>query len=96
MSEPAAEAKHSATDTSEMLTWDSKARRVVVLYLPLFCFLIILLFPFYWMAMTSFKPNAELYDLENHNPFWITLADARRTSITCCSRRPIRTGCGRR
>ena len=72
MSEAAAETKHSATDTSEMLSWDSKARRVVVLYLPLLCFLIILLFPFYWMAMTSFKPNAELYDLENHNPFWIS------------------------
>jgi len=29
-------------------------------YLPLAAFLFVLLFPFYWMAMTSFKPDAEL------------------------------------
>jgi multiple sugar transport system permease protein len=60
------------TDAPELLSWDSKARRVVVLYLPLACFVIILLFPFYWMVMTSFKPNGELYDFTNHNPFWIS------------------------
>jgi multiple sugar transport system permease protein len=32
---------------------------------------IILLFPFYWMAITAFKPNAELYDYKTYNPFWI-------------------------
>jgi multiple sugar transport system permease protein len=45
---------------------------MVTIYLPLACFLIILLFPFYWMTITSFKPNAELYDYKTHNPFWIT------------------------
>jgi len=60
------------TDAPELLSWESKARRVVVLYLPLACFVIILLFPFYWMVMTSFKPNGELYDFTNHNPFWIS------------------------
>ncbi|MFN6267245.1 MAG: carbohydrate ABC transporter permease [Alphaproteobacteria bacterium] len=54
------------------MAWDSKARRMVTIYLPLACFLIILLFPFYWMTITSFKPNAELYDYKTHNPFWIT------------------------
>ena len=34
--------------------------------------MIILLFPFYWMAITSFKPNAELLNYKEHNPFWIT------------------------
>jgi multiple sugar transport system permease protein len=62
----------STTDATELLSWDSKARRVVVLYLPLLCFVIILLFPFYWMVMTAFKPNAELYNLTDHNPFWIS------------------------
>jgi multiple sugar transport system permease protein len=62
----------STTDAPELLSWDSRARRVVVLYVPLLCFVIILLFPFYWMTMTAFKPNAELYDLRNHNPFWIS------------------------
>src|SRR4051794_36221498 len=56
----------------ELMTWDSKARRVVTLYVPLACFVIILLFPFYWMAVTSFKPNAELYDYKTYNPFWIS------------------------
>ncbi len=71
---PAAEttrAANSATAAPEMLTWDSKSRRMVTLYLPLLCFVIILLFPFYWMAVTAFKPNAELYDFRNNNPFWI-------------------------
>ena len=45
-------------------------RRVVTVYLPLAVFLIVLLFPFYWMAITSFKPNAELLSSEG-NPFWI-------------------------
>ncbi|MCB4820944.1 carbohydrate ABC transporter permease [Roseicella aerolata] len=56
----------------ELMTWDSKARRVVTLYVPLACFVLILLFPFYWMAVTSFKPNAELYDYKTYNPFWIS------------------------
>jgi multiple sugar transport system permease protein len=46
-------------------------RRVVTVYLPLAIFLIVLLFPFYWMVITTFKPNQELYDLEHTNPFWI-------------------------
>ncbi len=66
------EATNSATAAPEMLSWDSKTRRVVMLYVPLACFLLILLFPFYWMTVTAFKPNAELYDFAQHNPFWIT------------------------
>jgi multiple sugar transport system permease protein len=62
----------SAAPPPETMAWDSKARRMVTIYLPLACFLIILLFPFYWMTITSFKPNAELYDYKTHNPFWIT------------------------
>jgi len=56
------ETQASAAPPSEAMAWDSKARRMVTIYLPLACFLIILLFPFYWMTITSFKPNAELYD----------------------------------
>jgi len=65
------EARQSATAAPERLAWDSRARRMVVLYLPLACFVIILLFPFYWMAVTAFKPNAELYDYRTYNPFLI-------------------------
>jgi multiple sugar transport system permease protein len=46
-------------------------RRVVTLYLPLGIFVFVLLFPFYWMATTTFKPDAELYDYAHFNPFGI-------------------------
>jgi multiple sugar transport system permease protein len=49
---------------------ESVPRRLVTLYLPLAAFLFVLLFPFYWMAITSFKPNAELLSREG-NPFWV-------------------------
>jgi multiple sugar transport system permease protein len=48
----------------------SLPRRWVTLYLPLGIFLFVLLFPFYWMVMTSFKSNQELVSREA-NPFWI-------------------------
>src|SRR3954463_207369 len=48
----------------------SVPRRVVTVYIPLFIFLFVLLFPFYWMVVTSFKPNAELLS-SSGNPFWI-------------------------
>jgi multiple sugar transport system permease protein len=62
----------SATAPPEAMAWDSRARRMVVLWLPLACFVIILLFPFYWMAVTAFKPDAELYNFAQHNPLWIS------------------------
>lgn len=57
---------------SDRMDWDSGARRMVMLYMPLACFVIILLFPFYWMTVTAFKPDAELYNFKEHNPFWIS------------------------
>jgi multiple sugar transport system permease protein len=68
---PAEETKGTATVAPEAMAWDNRARRVVLLYVPLACFVIILLFPFYWMTVTSFKPNAELYDYKTYNPFLI-------------------------
>jgi multiple sugar transport system permease protein len=49
---------------------ESLPRRVVTLYLPLGIFVFVLLFPFYWMATTSLKPNGELLSREG-NPFWV-------------------------
>jgi multiple sugar transport system permease protein len=46
-------------------------KRWVYVYIPLIIFLIVLLFPFYWMALTTFKPNSELYNLNDYNPFWV-------------------------
>jgi len=41
------------------LTW---RKRILGLWLPLIMFLVITLFPFTWMAATSLKTNAELYN----------------------------------
>ena len=41
-------------------------KRVLRLWLPLGFFLVIELAPFYWMAVTSLKPNAELYNTRAH------------------------------
>jgi multiple sugar transport system permease protein len=49
----------------------SLPRRVVTVYIPLAILLFVLLFPFYWMVVTSFKPDAEMYDYNKFNPFWI-------------------------
>ncbi len=51
---------------------DTLPRRVATVYIPLTLFIIVLLFPFYWMGVTTFKPNEELYNFSDHNPFWIT------------------------
>jgi multiple sugar transport system permease protein len=56
--------------TQGMNYLESLPRRVVTLYLPLGIFVFVLLFPFYWMATTSLKPNAELLSREG-NPFWV-------------------------
>jgi multiple sugar transport system permease protein len=49
---------------------DRLPRRLVVVYLPLALFVFVLLFPFYWMTVTALKPNFELTDFNNFNPFW--------------------------
>ena len=54
-----------------VIDWSSGPRRFITLYLPLSVFLLVLLFPFYWMAITAIKPNAELLDYKNNNPFWV-------------------------
>ncbi|HUP31074.1 MAG TPA: carbohydrate ABC transporter permease [Usitatibacter sp.] len=58
-------------DNSGMGYLDSRMRRIVTLYLPLGVFVFVLLFPFYWMGTTAFKPNAELLSREG-NPFWVS------------------------
>jgi multiple sugar transport system permease protein len=59
-------------DHSEGMTYlESLPRRVVTLYIPLFIIVVILLFPFYWMALTSIKPDEQLIDMEKFNPFWV-------------------------
>ena len=60
------------SDDSEGMSYlESLPRRVVTLYLPLFLILVVLLFPFYWMALTSIKPDEQLIDMNTYNPFWV-------------------------
>jgi len=58
-------------DSSQGMAYlDTVGSRTVTVYLPLFIFVFVLLFPFYWMVITSFKPNEELLT-QTGNPFWI-------------------------
>jgi multiple sugar transport system permease protein len=45
-------------------------KRVLLLHLPIVAFMTWLLFPFYWMFITSLKPNPELYDV-SANPLLV-------------------------
>ena len=59
----------------------TRQRKFVVVYLPLTAFTFVLLFPFYWMTITTFKSNDDFYDYEKHSPFWVwdpTLANVRK------------------
>lgn len=49
---------------------DSASRKIITIYAPLIAFVLVLLFPFYWMAITSVKPDNELLSRDG-NPFWV-------------------------
>src|SRR6266700_437730 len=75
-----ADATAQPSDSQGMNYLVSLPRRVVTIYLPLGAFLFVLLFPFYWMVMTTFKPDEELLSHEG-NPFWVnnpTLAHVKK------------------
>jgi multiple sugar transport system permease protein len=58
-------------NTVGMSYLESLPRRFLRIYLPLGLIVFFLLFPFYWMGVTTFKPDAEMYDYETYNPFLI-------------------------
>jgi multiple sugar transport system permease protein len=48
-------------------------KRWVSFNVPMSLFVIVLLFPFYWMVITAVRPDGELYrpwNAKNYNPFW--------------------------
>ena len=57
-------------DSQGMQFLESLPRRWVTMYIPVGLFVFVLLFPFYWMTTTAFKPNGELLSRDG-NPFWI-------------------------
>jgi multiple sugar transport system permease protein len=68
------------TDSQGMSYLVSLPRRIVTLWVPLTVFLIVLLFPSYWMVVTSVKPDDELLSRAG-NPFWVhapTLAHIKK------------------
>jgi multiple sugar transport system permease protein len=68
--------------------------RFVTVWLPLSVFLFVLLFPFYWMVITTLKPNEELLSREG-NPFWVinpTLAHIKKLLFETA----YPSGCGTR
>ena len=48
------------------------AKRLLWLYLPTLLFLVFVLLPFYWMAITSFKQDRNIFD-PKANPFWFNM-----------------------
>ena len=77
---------------------ERKWKKWVYFYLPMAVFIVFTLFPFYWMAVTAFRPDEELY---RH------LAPAQRRAAVdaradagarraCCRPPRSRPGCGTR
>ena len=70
----------------------AKALQETSFYGAVAFFFILAAFPFYWMVITSFKTNSDLYNVTNI-PFWFN--DRRPSSTSAiCSRKPCsRPGC---
>ena len=52
---------------------ERKWKKWFYFYIPMAVFIVFTLFPFYWMAVTAFRPDAELYRTwrqANATPFW--------------------------
>ncbi|MFS8037353.1 carbohydrate ABC transporter permease [Xanthobacter sp. AM11] len=65
-------ASDQMTDNSSGMSYlDSLPKRLVTTILPLIIFVFVLLFPFYWMAITAIKPNYQLTDYNNYSPLWV-------------------------
>ena len=62
--------KQNDNDSPGMSFLDTLPRRVVTVFMPLGIFVFVLLFPFYWMTITSFKPDNELLARDG-NPFLV-------------------------
>jgi len=59
-----------ADDSVGMSYLNRTPQRLLTVYLPLGVFVVVLLFPFYWMTITALKPNSELNNFRDYNPFW--------------------------
>ena len=64
-------AKATEDNSAPLEQFETLPRRILVVYLPLVVFVFVLLFPFYWMAITAVKPDNQLTDYDNFSPFWV-------------------------
>ena len=92
---PSARRTEIATPTISQawITCKSIPQRMVMSICRSRIIVIVLLFPFYWMALTAIKPNEQLVDLD-HQPLLDGEAHAVSISRSCCSKPTICTGCG--
>jgi multiple sugar transport system permease protein len=60
-----------ADDTEGMRYLETLPRRWVTVYIPLAIFVFVLLFPFYWMGVTTFKSNEEMFNFREFSPFLV-------------------------
>ena len=65
------ETRNTAGDEGGMGYLQSVPRRIVTIWLPLLVFVFVLLFPFYWMAITAVKPDNEMTNFNDFSPFWV-------------------------
>ena len=64
--------KPGMTDESEGMSYlDGGMRKIISVYLPLAIIMVVLIFPFYWMVLTSIKPEDQLIDMDRYNPFFV-------------------------
>jgi len=62
----------ATSDMREGMSYlESLPRRLLTVSLPLGVFVVVLLFPFYWMAITALKPDDELTDYAHFSPLWV-------------------------
>jgi multiple sugar transport system permease protein len=66
-----ATAKATNPHREGMAYLESLPRNVVTVYIPLAIIVFVLLFPFYWMGITSFKTNEELHAYRGLAALWI-------------------------
>lgn len=70
MSDAAVKSPGLADHSEGMAYLDRTPRRLVTVWLPLALIVFVLLFPFYWMALTAIKPDEQLIDFNTYNPLW--------------------------
>lgn len=66
------ERPEAVRERTDVIQWESIPRQIVTIWIPLACFVIVLLFPFYWMGVTTLKSNEELYNYKDFNPLWVS------------------------